>query len=242
MAKGSDRVFLRAEALDIFDEVHGALTADGMVVKATACGSIRRGKMMVNDLDVVVVSCYDNATPIWETIATNLWEPIERLTCGPVEFKFKYKGLQIDLRNFLPEQEGAGLLFSTGNAMFNISMRSRAKVVGDKRGETFKLNRYGVQLIKGGIDENVTFGFSESGIFGFLGMPFVEPADRSLAEYEMHRADSHSIPIENSKGTGVYNVVLSGGKLSCPCKGFTFRGKCRHVTEARAMVDNIPEG
>jgi hypothetical protein len=51
-----------------------------------------------------------------------------------------------------------------------------------------------------------------------------------------HMADCASCfgvyEVPNSRGSGTYRVELGGENWShCPCKGFEFRGECRHIGE-----------
>lgn len=41
-----------------------------------------------------------------------------------------------------------------------------------------------------------------------------------------------TVRVKSSKGNSFYVVTYKGGKFSCPCKGFGFRGMCHHVDEA----------
>jgi hypothetical protein len=42
--------------------------------------------------------------------------------------------------------------------------------------------------------------------------------------------------VASSTGQGGYNVVVNGCYRKCQCKGFAYRGKCRHVTEVNLML------
>ena len=40
----------------------------------------------------------------------------------------------------------------------------------------------------------------------------------------------------SSRGNEVYTAEIHPGQQSCSCKGFTFHGKCKHLTELRSSV------
>jgi len=165
MAKGKKMKTIHARP--IAKEVEAALKAVPCVADVVVCGSMRRMRPELNDVDVVVVSETMNPKgQIWSQLPK-----CDHLNNGNTDKRIIYKGLQFDIRVFPHRAKGAALLFSTGSARFNVQMRSHAKRLG------FKLNRYGVW--KG--DTNLTVGFDEKQIFELLGLKYVEPKDRMTA-------------------------------------------------------------
>lgn len=81
------------------------------------CGSVRREKKMVRDLDILVVDASMH---------------------GTFQNNAKYEGVQLNLCFVQPASEGAAMLFLTGDHKFNVQMRVRAKQKG------MRLNRYGL--------------------------------------------------------------------------------------------------
>ena len=79
------------------------------------------------------------------------------------------QGIQVDLRIVPRDAYGAGLLFFTGSADFNIRCRARAKECG------WHLTRYGLQ------DENgkIIARSMEKDILDALGIGWLEPKDRN---------------------------------------------------------------
>lgn len=124
-------------------------------------GSLRRGKPLVSDIDLVIVTTRTREAkqhvadlPIWDEIR---------------DTPHQVNGIQVDLCFSHPDHVGAALLFFTGPKELNIRMRVKAKRKG------WKLSRYG--LSDGGMPPRVVSG-SEAAIFDELGMGFVEPEDR----------------------------------------------------------------
>lgn len=46
-----------------------------------------------------------------------------------------------------------------------------------------------------------------------------------------------TVEVPGSKGNS-YTVVLDGDRATCDCKGFQFRQQCRHINEARTMLED----
>lgn len=42
--------------------------------------------------------------------------------------------------------------------------------------------------------------------------------------------------LEKIGGSEVYEVIIDAGRGSCECKGFGYRGKCRHISGIRALL------
>jgi hypothetical protein len=45
--------------------------------------------------------------------------------------------------------------------------------------------------------------------------------------------------VASSTGQGGYNVVVNDCYRKCQCKGFAYRGKCRHVAEVNRMLRTL---
>jgi hypothetical protein len=82
-----------------------------------------------------------------------------------------------------------------------------------------------IQYFKSGIR-----GFSRTGrkFQEVLPSPFADPSPQ---------AKDHRHRVQGSKGA-VYWVDLQ--QASCTCPGFTFRGQCRHITEAQTADPALP--
>lgn len=132
----------------------------------TQAGSIRRGREVVNDIDLVVVSETNTFEDIAERVRQHF--SLTPRTAGPSQsINFSRCGVQIDLYSATAANQGAMLLHLTGSRLFNIGMRGFVK----KRGGCLSQ----LELRFG--DEPVAAN-SEASIFHALGCTFIPPAER----------------------------------------------------------------
>uniref|UniRef100_A0A6M3LVD9 Putative DNA polymerase n=1 Tax=viral metagenome TaxID=1070528 RepID=A0A6M3LVD9_9ZZZZ len=148
-------------------------------VKATICGSLRRGKKVVGDVDLVVAEPLGLAINCIVSDCIKDEVPCESVNSGPKSVDLLINDIQFNIIASSEESWGAATLYLTGSKLFNILMRGRAKKEG------YKLNRYGVWH-----GEELIAGRSEEQIFKCLGMEVVEPRDREIkpnAKYSFPR-------------------------------------------------------
>ena len=139
----------------------------GKVIKAEICGSIRRKKEFVKDIDIVVIG---NADKLLSTIKESIPE-IDM--SGNRIIRFKYFGAKVDILVTKFNSFGAAVLYRTGPRELNIKMRAIAKAKG------MLLNEYG--LWERGEKETrkrIKRSNSERGIFEALGMEYIIPERR----------------------------------------------------------------
>jgi hypothetical protein len=68
------------------------------------------------------------------------------------------------------------------------------------------------------------------------GRKFVEVKDNPWKfKITVEKPTGRTWEVAGSKG-GTYTVTEDAGTWSCTCSGFTFRGRCRHVTEIQTTV------
>jgi DNA polymerase (family X) len=126
------------------------------------CGSYRRGKEVLGDIDIVT------------DIPLNVFEKtISKMSPKFISGKDKKRSyiindIQIDVYHTNDIEKGAMTLFLTGSKEFNIHMRIVAKKMG------MKLSQYGLYNENGRLDTP-----TEESIFNSLHMSFVPPMDRS---------------------------------------------------------------
>jgi len=134
-------------------------------------GSIRRQKSTIGDIDLV---CTKN-------ISLNDIQKMpgvkEIWSRGIKQVYFNYvsnKGILRSINFFIitdPKSFGAFMLHTTGDNLFNIILRKKAKK------KNLKLNQYGIFNI---IDNKKIAGETEQSIFDALGMKYVEPENRNI--------------------------------------------------------------
>ena len=142
----------------------------------TICGSYRRQKQTVGDIDFIVTYPHKNNNYFRDilNILINKGFIIESLTGEDVKSKFmgifKFNGIigRIDIRYIDYESYYYALLYFTGNKDFNRNMRMVAISHG------YRLNEYG--LYKNKKSFKVT---SEKEIFDLLGLEYLQPQNRN---------------------------------------------------------------
>ena len=132
------------------------------------CGSVRRARETVGDLDIVVSAKPDSA--VMDRFLA--YGEVARVDArGPTRATVILRsGLQADLRLVPPESYGAAVYYFTGSKAHNIAVRRRAQERG------LKINEYGVfrgkRRIAGGTEESVLKA---------VGLPYIPPELRENA-------------------------------------------------------------
>lgn len=162
----------------------------GLFGKATVCGSYRRHKDTVKDIDIIVSSPKDYPSASGEKLtmvdrfkALQVALGVEDsnvIKCGEAQMSVYLPGpdgkdWQVDFWFIGLESHGSATLFATGSAEFNIQMR------GWLKGRGFKLNRYGLYKAGKTPEEDVLIASeSEEEMFKAMGCNWVEPKDRTV--------------------------------------------------------------
>lgn len=136
-------------------------------------GSYRRREPQSGDIDILIQSRND----ITMDAIVNLLQPLNLIKLAKGDTKYMgilrlsddYVGHRIDIRIVNAEAYPFALMYFTGSQKFNILCRRRAIELG------LTLNEYGLFTL----DERRVFAASEADIFTILGMPYVEPVDRT---------------------------------------------------------------
>ena len=138
------------------------------IEKFEFCGSFRRGKLTIGDLDVVIVKKDDD----WSdnvSVLNNLYDIAEKiLTKGTQKSSILLGDIQIDFRFVKAENFATQVAHATGSKEHNIKLRALAKSKG------LTLNEYGIFKSK----EKIEGIYSEEDIYRVLGVPFVKPENR----------------------------------------------------------------
>ena len=143
------------------------LSARSDVKKAVYCGSLRRERETIADIDIVVSA--NEGADIMDFVAHH--KEVESVlghgtTKTSVVLK---KGIQLDLRVVDPEVFGAATLYFTGSKAHNIKLRQLAISKG------WTLNEYGLKNLA---NSKIIAAKTEKEIYEALGMGFVEPSQR----------------------------------------------------------------
>lgn len=164
---GKDRRTPIAEAMPIAQEVVAALAAMPDVSRAEYCGSLRRFRETIADIDIVVASNSPGAV-----MQSFVSLPIVADTIGQGETKTSVltgSGLQIDVRVVKPSQFGAATLYFTGSKQHNIELRQRSI------DRDLLLNEYGLEDTETG---KVVASRTEAAIYKALAMKPIPPEMR----------------------------------------------------------------
>ena len=123
------------DARPVADTALSYLKAVDAVAEAEVCGSIRRWKDTIGDVDLLVAS--DAREPIVEAF-TDWPEADATIEAGTGKASVRANGTRVDLRIVDGEEFGAALQYFTGSRAHNVAVRNRAI------DRDLKLNEYGL--------------------------------------------------------------------------------------------------
>lgn len=179
---GKDRRTPIIQVLPVAKEVVAFLEALPAVSRAMYCGSLRRFRETIADVDIVAVS--RDPAPVMDAFASL---PMVAEVIGKGDTKASITtngGLQVDLRVVTASQFGAAVLYFTGSKQHNIVLRQRAIERG------LILNEYGLTESESG---RVVASRTEKAVYAALDLPYVAPELREGAG-EIEAAESASLP------------------------------------------------
>lgn len=188
---------------DVYREaqaIRGRLEGEASAGLTEICGSLRRRKEVVRDMDFLVAGDVRRLTSIFVAMP----EVEEVLLSGDTKTSCRLaSGIEADLRIVPEEAFPYALMYFTGSKEHNVRLRSLAKQSG------WKLNEYGLfeeeRLIRCG---------SEEEIFRALGLAFVPPELREDMG-EVEAAADGSLPdlvkLEDLRGTFHVHTDFSDG-------------------------------
>jgi DNA polymerase (family 10) len=172
---GKDRRTPIAEALPIAEQICAAMADIEGVAHVAYCGSLRRFRETVADIDIVVAGNKPKTV-----MAAFVAMPLVEETIGRGDTKTSVltgAGLQIDLRVVKPSQFGAATLYFTGSKQHNIELRQRSIDRG------LLLNEYGLEDSESG---RVVASRTEAAVYRALDLQPVPPEMREgIGEIEL---------------------------------------------------------
>ncbi len=174
------------------------------IEQVTPAGSLRRGREIVGDLDLLVTG--RNLAPLAEYF---LRFPgiAQVLAKGEDKVSVKLESdMQVDVRLLDPESYGAALQYFTGSKEHNVALRDRAK----RRG--WKLSEYGLFR-----EDKVIASRTEEEIYEKLGLPWIPPELRENMG-EIEAAEKAQLPklveLSDIRGDLQMHTSASDGKTS----------------------------
>lgn len=171
----------RAEVAALGEYIKRLLLQINPNVLFEIAGSFRRLESTSGDIDILVSSSHfdENLLPSLLEILRHDPNFIDALSAGTERITFLYKSpisgkvRQLDILNIPYESYYAALLYFTGSAEFNESIRGYAKRKG------YRLNQAGLFIRRDKKLELVPVQ-SEKEIFDVLGLNYVPPAERKI--------------------------------------------------------------
>jgi len=221
--------YLTGEVYPIAYNIREKLQAIVMEGAVEVCGSVRRRKEIVRDIDILVGGGDSGHVT---SFFTSLPEVDEIIVSGETKTSCRLKsGIEADLRIVSSEEFPYALMYFTGSKEHNVKLRGIAKKKG------FKLNEYG--LFEG---ENLVKLKNEEAIYSTLGLAYVPPElreDTGEIEAAEHSQLPHLVEMTDIKGTFHVHTEASDGidsieKIVEFAKrlGFTYIGISDHSKSA----------
>ena len=161
---------------------------------AEVCGSIRRRKEVVRDMDILVAA--ENHEKI-TSFFVSMPEVDQVLVTGETKTSVRMKsGIEADLRVVTRQEFPYALVYFTGSKEHNVRLRGIAKKKG------WKLNEYGI--FDG---DNLVICKSEEEIYRALGLPYIPPELREDSG-EIEAAEQDKLPslIQHEDIRGIFHV------------------------------------
>jgi DNA polymerase (family 10) len=181
MLEGSKGRLLLGDALPVAESIVLKLKESKLVDKAIICGSTRRMKETIGDIDILAIS--KDPEKVMD-LFTSMKGVTSTVVKGPTKSTvWLDMGTTCDLRVIAPESFGAAMQYFTGNREHNVEVRKIAISKG------YKLNEYGL-FDK---NDNVISAIDEVDIYSRLGMDWIEPEMRENRG-EIELAKKHKLP------------------------------------------------
>lgn len=191
-------------ALPLAEYVKQNLIKGATIDKIEICGSIRRMKETIGDIDILVTS--KNSNQVMDYF-TNMEIVKEVINKGDTKSTIiTPEGIQIDVRVVEPISFGAAVQYFTGSKQHNVKIRELAIKKG------LKVNEYGVFKIDG---EVRVCGETEEEVYKILGLPLIPPElreDRGEIELGLENKLPKIVEINDIKGDTHVHTKYSDGE------------------------------
>ncbi len=203
--KTVDRVLLGI-AYPLAQSIVQKLRENSPIDKIQVCGSIRRMKETIGDIDILVTS--EKPDKVMDAFV-KLPQVKEVIVKGDTKTSiFTHENLQVDLRVVEPSSFGAAIQYFTGSRQHNIHLRELAIKKG------LKINEYGVFDLS---TNKKIAGEREEDVYEALGLQWIPPEMRE-DRGEIELAEKHEIPtlieLKDIKGDLHMHTTYSDGTAS----------------------------
>lgn len=207
---GKDRRRPIGDAMPLAEKLVAELLSNDIVMDAQYCGSLRRMRETIGDVDITVASLDGPAVMalVREQSAVH-----EVILSGDTKTSFLTRdGMQVDVRVVEPGQFGAATLYFTGSKAHNIAMRQRALDRG------LLLNEYGLlrkpdEEAEDQTPTELVAAETEESIYAALDMAYVNPVMReNTGEVEASINDElpELVEVAHIRGDLHYHTDRSG--------------------------------
>jgi DNA polymerase (family 10) len=217
-------------AVNIVEDIIEYMKESKKVELISGCGSYRRMKETVGDIDILVVG--EDGTKLIEHF-TKFPSVTDVLASGDTKGSVIVEGkYQVDMRVVGRESWGAALQYFTGSKNHNIKLRTIAKAKG------LKISEYGVFR-----EEKLIAGAEEEDVYKSLGLPWIPPELRE-DQGEIEAAMSGNLPVllgynevkgdlhvhsNYSDGTSSFEELAEFARKM----GYQYLGICDHSRSAK---------
>jgi DNA polymerase (family 10) len=217
-------------AVNIVEDIIEYMKESKKVELISGCGSYRRMKETVGDIDILVVG--EDGAKLIEHF-TKFPSVTDVLASGDTKGSVIVEGkYQVDMRVVGRESWGAALQYFTGSKNHNIKLRTIAKAKG------LKISEYGVFR-----EEKLIAGAEEEDVYKSLGLPWIPPELRE-DQGEIEAAMSGDLPVllgyNEVKGDLHVHSSYSDGTSSLEelaefarKMGYQYLGICDHSRSAK---------
>ena len=199
--------FRLGDVAPVVEQVLAALRENKQVGRVEVCGSYRRGKETVHDLDFLVSSKHPQ-TVIDAFVELPLF--VHTIAKGSTKASTRTKdGLQCDLRVVSNEEFPFALTYFTGSKEHNVALRQRCLARG------WSLNEYAITTSEGA--EPPPPVHDERELYRALGMEFIEPELRENTgelDAALHNTLPRLVELSNLRGTFHNHTTASDGNAT----------------------------